>query len=158
MSTRALASATAPNSAATWTTADTVMNLVWPTGSMPTTPTDLVRFAATNADECRRARQRSATCTTARSHYTAATNGLGNRNCAALMMLDEHAEACALYSGTLRLTFDMSGGFKAAKPLWRRPLDGRVSEVIGPLPQIAPKKLCGAALWQGGMRRRGRPM
>src|SRR5438132_9301363 len=83
-------------------------------------------FSSVRRDECRRARQRSATCTTARSHYTAATNGLGNRNCAALMMLDEHAEACALYSGTLRLTFDMSGGFKAAKPLWRRPLDGRV--------------------------------
>jgi hypothetical protein len=33
-----------------------------------------------------------------------------------------------------------------------------VSEVIGPLPQIAPQKLRGSALWQGGMRRRGRPM
>src|SRR5438105_13189563 len=96
MSTRALASATAPNSAATWTTADTVMNLVWPTGSMPTTPTDLVRFAATNADECRRARHRSGSCTT-----TVATNGLGICNFAALTTLEEHAEACALYSRTL---------------------------------------------------------
>ena len=34
----------------------------------------------------------------------------------------------------------------------------RVSEVIGPLPQIAPKKLWCTALWQGGMRCRGRPM
>ena len=32
------------------------------------------------------------------------------------------------------------------------------SETIGPLPQIAPKKLWVPELWQGGMRRRGRPM
>ena len=35
---------------------------------------------------------------------------------------------------------------------------GRVSEVIGPLPQIAPKKHGVAALWQSGRRCRGRPM
>ena len=33
-----------------------------------------------------------------------------------------------------------------------------MSVVIGPLPQIAPKKHGAAALWQGGMRRRGRPV
>jgi len=33
-----------------------------------------------------------------------------------------------------------------------------VSEVIGPLPQIAPKKHCAPVLWQGGMRCRKRPM
>ena len=38
------------------------------------------------------------------------------------------------------------------------PCKVRVSEVIGPLPQIAPKKLWAPSLWQGGMRRRGRPM
>jgi len=32
-----------------------------------------------------------------------------------------------------------------------------VSEVIGPLPQIVPKKHVSSRLWQGGMRRRGRP-
>lgn len=38
-------------------------------------------------------------------------------------------------------------------------LERVVSEVIGqPAPQIAPKKLCAAALWQGGPRRRGRPL
>jgi hypothetical protein len=34
----------------------------------------------------------------------------------------------------------------------------RVSEVIGGLPQIAPKKHCVPRLWQGGMRCRGRPV
>jgi hypothetical protein len=49
-------------------------------------------------------------------------------------------------------------------PVDRRHLDqqlgvgNRVSEVIGPLPQIAPQKLCALSLWQGGMRRRARPM
>ena len=33
-----------------------------------------------------------------------------------------------------------------------------VSEVIGGLPQIAPKKHCVPRLWQGGMRCRGRPV
>jgi hypothetical protein len=33
-----------------------------------------------------------------------------------------------------------------------------VSEVIGPLPQIAPKKLWVASLWQSGIRRCGRPV
>jgi hypothetical protein len=33
-----------------------------------------------------------------------------------------------------------------------------VSAVIGPLPQIVPKKHTATALWQGGMRRWGRPM
>jgi hypothetical protein len=33
-----------------------------------------------------------------------------------------------------------------------------VSEVIGPMPQIAPKKHRVASLWHCGMRRRGRPM
>jgi hypothetical protein len=33
-----------------------------------------------------------------------------------------------------------------------------VSVVIGSLPQIAPKKHAVATLWQGGMRRWGRPM
>ena len=37
-------------------------------------------------------------------------------------------------------TFDMSGGPKGAKRPLGRPLDGGVSEVIGLLPQIAPKK------------------
>jgi hypothetical protein len=37
-------------------------------------------------------------------------------------------------------------------------LDGMVSEVIGPLPQIAPVKHWDLALWQGGTWRRGRPM
>jgi len=33
-----------------------------------------------------------------------------------------------------------------------------VSEVIGGLPQIAPKKHCVPRLWQGGMRCCGRPV
>jgi hypothetical protein len=33
-----------------------------------------------------------------------------------------------------------------------------VGDVIGPLPKIAPQKLCCLALWQGAMRRRARPM
>ena len=36
--------------------------------------------------------------------------------------------------------------------------NGKISEVIGPQPQIAPKKHEAFALWQGGMRCRGRPM
>ena len=36
--------------------------------------------------------------------------------------------------------------------------EGGVSVVIGPQPQIAPKKHVVAALWQSGMRRCGRPM
>jgi hypothetical protein len=41
---------------------------------------------------------------------------------------------------------------------WRGTSGRRVSEVIGPVPQIAPKKHCVLWLWQGGMRRRARPM
>jgi hypothetical protein len=37
-------------------------------------------------------------------------------------------------------------------------VDVLVSEVIGPQPQFAPKKLWRLGLWQGGKRRRGRPM
>jgi hypothetical protein len=33
-----------------------------------------------------------------------------------------------------------------------------VSEVIGPSPQIAPKKHCAGGLWQCRIRCRGRPM
>jgi len=33
-----------------------------------------------------------------------------------------------------------------------------MSVVIGPLPQIAPKKHWVPALWQSGMQRRGRPI
>ena len=33
-----------------------------------------------------------------------------------------------------------------------------VSVVIGPMPQIAPKKHAAVQMWQGGMRRCGRPM
>ncbi len=42
--------------------------------------------------------------------------------------------------------------FKADRPnqLW-------ISEVIGPRPQIAPKKHAAGVLWQGGKRCRGRP-
>ena len=36
-----------------------------------------------------------------------------------------------------RLTFDMSGGFKAAKPLWRRPLDRRVRRWSQTRPAVA---------------------
>lgn len=35
--------------------------------------------------------------------------------------------------------------------------NGWVSEVIGPPPQIAPKKQVSGVLWQAGKRRRGRP-
>src|SRR5258706_11430418 len=51
------------------------------------------------------------------------------------------------YWSCRRLTFDMSGRRRLAGG---SPLDGRVSEVIGPLPQIAPQKLWVPALWQGG--------
>ena len=37
-------------------------------------------------------------------------------------------------------------------------LEHRVSEVIGFMPQIAPKKHVVLSLWQSGMRRCGRPM
>ena len=38
------------------------------------------------------------------------------------------------------LTFEFTRGPQAAKPLVERRVQRRVSEVIGPLPQIAPKK------------------
>ncbi|MFO0144746.1 MAG: hypothetical protein ACK54C_05380, partial [Betaproteobacteria bacterium] len=36
-------------------------------------------------------------------------------------------------------------------------VEGEVSEVIGPSPQIAPKKHCAGGLWQCRIRCRGRP-
>ncbi|MDO8893072.1 MAG: TonB-dependent receptor plug domain-containing protein [Sulfurimicrobium sp.] len=45
---------------------------------------------------------------------------------------------------------------------WTRQINSsdqfKVSEVIGPMPQIAPKKHAALQMWQGGMRRCGRPM
>ena len=58
-----------------------------------------------------------------------------------------------------RLTSKVTGdhGAGEAPPVGVR-VDRRVSVVIGPVPQIAPKKHWVPALWQGGMWRRGRPM
>ncbi len=44
------------------------------------------------------------------------------------------------------------------QPAVGAPLERGVSEVIGPLPQIAPKKLWAPVLWQGGTWRCARPM